>query len=69
MCVGLSVLVLGWAICLGTLSPFVVPPLFVILMTPVQILPEERALRERFGDDYERYCQQVGRWLGRGQQA
>jgi protein-S-isoprenylcysteine O-methyltransferase Ste14 len=68
--VGLSVLLLGWAIWLGTLSPFVVPPLFVILlMTQVQILPEERALRERFGDDYDRYCQQVGRWLGRGQQA
>ena len=63
-------LLLGWAIWLGTLSPFVVPPLFVILlMTQVQILPEERALRERFGDDYDRYCQQVGRWLGRGQQA
>jgi protein-S-isoprenylcysteine O-methyltransferase Ste14 len=66
MYLGLSVLLLGWAIRLGTLSPFVLPPLFVLLMTQVQILPEERALRERFGDDYERYCREVGRWLGRG---
>jgi protein-S-isoprenylcysteine O-methyltransferase Ste14 len=65
MYLGLSVLLVGWAIVLGTLSPFVLPPLFVLLMTQIQILPEERALREHFGDEYERYCRQVGRWLGR----
>jgi protein-S-isoprenylcysteine O-methyltransferase Ste14 len=66
MYLGLSVLLLGWAVRLGTLSPFVLPPLFVLLMTQVQILPEEHALRERFGENYERYCRDVSRWLGRG---
>lgn len=69
MYLGLSVLLLGWAVRLGTLSPFVLPPLFVLLMRQFQILPEEHALRERFGGDYERYCRQVGRWLGRARQA
>ncbi len=66
MYLGLSLVLLGWAIGLGTLSPFVLPPVFVLLMTQVQILPEEYALRERFGEDYERYCREVGRWLGHG---
>ena len=65
MYLGLSVLLLGWAVHLGTLSPFVLPPLFVLLMTRVQIVPEEYALRERFGEDFERYCRDVSRWLGR----
>ena len=66
MYLGLSVLLLGWAIHLGTLSPFVLPPLFVVLITQIQIVPEEHALRERFGEDYARYCRDVSRWLGRG---
>jgi len=65
MYLGLSVLLLGWAIRLGTLSPLVIPPLFVTFITQFQILPEERALRGHFGDSYEQYCRQVGRWLGR----
>ena len=66
MYLGLSVLLLGWAVRLGTLSPLLLPPVFVVLMTRVQILPEEHALRERFGEDYARYCRNVSRWLGRG---
>ncbi len=65
MYLGLLLLLAGWAIHLGTLSPFAVPPLFALILARLQILPEERALRERFGDDYERYCRTVGRWLGR----
>jgi protein-S-isoprenylcysteine O-methyltransferase Ste14 len=69
MYAGLSMLLVGWAVRLGTLSPFMLVPPFILLMTQVQILPEERALRERFGDEYDRYCQQVGRWLGRSRKA
>ncbi len=65
MYLGLSVLLVGFAIRLGTLSPFVLPPMFAFLITQVQILPEEQALRARFAGDYERYCREVGRWLGR----
>ena len=65
MYLGLFLLLLGWAIKLGTLSPFAGPLLFLALIQHVQIRPEEQALRLRFGSDYERYCQRVNRWWGR----
>jgi len=65
MYLGLSVLLLGWAINLGTLTPLVLAPLFIPLIRYVQIRPEEHALRARFGEDYARYCRRVNRWLGR----
>ena len=65
MYLGLSVLLLGWAISLGTLIPLALAPLYVPLILHVQIRPEEHALRARFGEDYVRYCARVNRWLGR----
>jgi protein-S-isoprenylcysteine O-methyltransferase Ste14 len=35
---------------------------FVAWMTRFQIRLEERALAERFGDDYRAYCRRVRRW-------
>ena len=68
MYLGLLTLLIGWAIHLGSLSPFIVPPLFKLLLEAVQILPEERLLRAHFGDDYGRYCRKVDRWLGRSRE-
>jgi protein-S-isoprenylcysteine O-methyltransferase Ste14 len=68
MYLGLLILLVGWAIRLGSLSPFLVPPLFALVIEQVQILPEERLLRARFAADYDRYCRDVGRWLGRRQE-
>ena len=65
MYLGLSILLLGWAIKLGTLSPFVGPLLFVPLIRNIQIRPEEHALRMQFGKDYDQYCHRVNRWFGR----
>jgi protein-S-isoprenylcysteine O-methyltransferase Ste14 len=65
MYLGLSILLLGWAIKLGTFSPLVGPLLFIPLIQRVQILPEEHALRMQFGEDYDQYCHRVDRWLGR----
>jgi protein-S-isoprenylcysteine O-methyltransferase Ste14 len=69
MYLGLSILLLGWAIRLGTLSPFVGPLLFAPLIARVQIRPEEYALRMRFGKDYDHYCQRVNRWIGQRRRA
>jgi len=65
MYLGLSILLFGWAIKLGTLSPVVGPLLFIPLIGHVQIRPEEHALRLQFGTDYHQYCRSVKRWLGR----
>jgi len=65
MYVGLVLLLLGWAIWLGSASPWLVPPLFVILLTVVQIIPEERTLHRLFGEQYVSYRRSVPRWIGR----
>lgn len=65
MYLGLVLLLIGWAIWLGSVGPLVVPPLFVIVITVVQIIPEERALHERFGQEYVSYQRRVARWVGR----
>lgn len=65
MYLGLTVVLIGWAVRLGTLAPFVGPVIFVPLIERVQIFPEEHALRARFGREYEDYCARVHRWLGR----
>jgi len=65
MYLGLTTALTGWAVSLGGLSAFTGPLLFAPLIVRVQILPEERALRARFGREYEDYCARVNRWLGR----
>jgi protein-S-isoprenylcysteine O-methyltransferase Ste14 len=65
MYLGLAILLLGWAVKLGTLSALLGPWLFVVLIQYVQIRPEEQALRTRFEKDYDDYCTRVNRWLGR----
>lgn len=65
MYLGLSMLLLGWAIVFGALSSLIAALLFVPFIYMVQIRAEEYALRTRFGADYERYCNRVNRWLGR----
>ena len=67
MYLGLLILLLGWAVKLGTLSPFLGPLLFIPLIRYAQIRPEEYAMRMRFVKDYDDYCQRVNRWLGRSQ--
>ena len=54
---------LGAALWIGNFVALVFVPLFVAYIDRFQIRPEERALRARFGEDYERYCARVRRWL------
>jgi protein-S-isoprenylcysteine O-methyltransferase Ste14 len=65
MYLGLVLLLIGWAIWLGSASPWVIPPLFVIIITVVQIIPEEQALEQLFGEEYRSYRRSVARWIGR----
>ena len=65
MYLGLALLLIGWAVALGSASPCVIPPLFVVLITAVQILPEEQALDRLFGSEFQRYRARVPRWIGK----
>lgn len=66
MYLGLLVVLAGWAIVLGSAVPWLVLPLYVLVITRLQIEVEEQALEGLFGNDYREYCARVGRWLGRG---
>lgn len=37
--------------------------LFVLYLNAFQILPEERAMLEVFGDEYREYMKKVRRWI------
>jgi protein-S-isoprenylcysteine O-methyltransferase Ste14 len=65
MYLGLALLLIGWAVWLGSASPWLIPPLFVTIVTLLQIIPEEEALARLFGDQYVEYRRDVLRWLGR----
>jgi len=65
MYLGMGVVLCGWATLLGSLSPWFVVPLFAVLLTWLQIRPEEAVLTTLFGPEYTRYCARVGRWFGR----
>jgi protein-S-isoprenylcysteine O-methyltransferase Ste14 len=64
MYLGLLLLLIGWAVWLGSASPWLVPPLFVFIITVVQIIPEEQALSRNFGEEYVSYRRVVARWIG-----
>lgn len=63
MYVGLLLLLTGWAVWLQSLANLALLLLFLVAITELQIKPEEAALRQLFGADFERYCQQVRRWI------
>ncbi len=63
MYVGLLMILFGYAIWLGSITPFLVLPLFYWLITEMQIKPEETILEEKFGTEYLDYKNSVRRWL------
>jgi protein-S-isoprenylcysteine O-methyltransferase Ste14 len=63
MYVGLTCILVGYAVALGSASPWLVPAAFVATITWLQILPEERALATLFGAEYAAYRRDVRRWL------
>jgi len=63
MYLGMLTTLLGVSICLGSLIVFLVPPLFVWIVTLRLIGREEQALLVCFGDEYIQYKARVRRWL------
>jgi len=63
MYVGMLMCLIGVALLLRSLSPLLVLSLFVLVVTVIQIIPEENALHKIFGDEFTHYKQNVPRWL------
>jgi protein-S-isoprenylcysteine O-methyltransferase Ste14 len=63
MYLGMLVVLIGWMAWLSNVGAAVVPLLFALYITRWQIVPEERALAEKFGAEYEGYRKSVRRWL------
>lgn len=61
MYVGLVLLLAALALFLGSWLAITVLPLFIAYLTAFQILPEEKALTEKFGAPYLAYQQRVRR--------
>jgi protein-S-isoprenylcysteine O-methyltransferase Ste14 len=63
MYLGLSVILIGIAFLLGSVSPFIPIPFFIWLIHNLFIIQEELILEENFGDEYIEYKLSVRRWL------
>ena len=63
MYLGLSLVLLAWALYLARPLALLGPILFALYITRFQIIPEERALRVKFGSDFEDYARRVRRWI------
>lgn len=63
MYVGVATLLLAWAVYLAAPLALLGPLLFVAYITRFQIIPEERALSDKFGTEFLAYCQAVRRWI------
>lgn len=54
---------LGLAITLGSLTPFLVLPVFFFIIQEAYVKHEEPFLENIFGEEYRKYKSQVRRWL------
>ena len=60
---GMVVGLLGVALMFGTLTPFLVIPVFIVLIQRRVIRVEEAMLQEAFGSRYADYRKNVRRWI------
>ena len=63
MYVGFLLLLAALACYLMNVAAFALLPLFMLYMNRFQIAPEERHLLQKFGTEYQAYCEKVRRWL------
>ncbi|MCC5794804.1 MAG: isoprenylcysteine carboxylmethyltransferase family protein [Chromatiales bacterium] len=63
MYLGMTLIVLGVALLLGSLTALLGVPFFMLAVQQLFIIPEEQRLGGWFGEDYRRYCARVARWL------
>ncbi|MBU3023286.1 isoprenylcysteine carboxylmethyltransferase family protein [Aestuariibacter sp. A3R04] len=65
MYLGLLFIQIGVALICSSFAGLCFAPLLTGYLTRFQIVPEERHMKEKFGEDYVLYRRQTRRWLGR----
>ena len=63
MYLGLLLFLFGFALQVNVVGGILLLFLFVLYMNAFQIIPEERAMLEVFGDEYQEYMKKVRRWI------
>lgn len=63
MYIGMVISLCGLAMVMSVMTPWIVPPLLIILLDRLFVQREEKQLREKFGRTYTDYCAQVRRWI------
>ncbi|MBN2438533.1 MAG: isoprenylcysteine carboxylmethyltransferase family protein [Deltaproteobacteria bacterium] len=63
MYLGMTLVLLGIALLLGSLTPLAVVILVPILFDRVFISPEEKMLEQTFGDPFREYRKRVRKWI------
>ena len=62
MYLGMSIMLIGFGLIFGAKLTVCLVVMFVLYITVFQIIPEERAMQEKF-TDWKDYCSKVRRWL------
>ena len=62
MYLGMSIMLIGFGLFFGAKLTVCLVVMFVLYITVFQIIPEERAMQEKF-TDWNDYCSKVRRWL------
>jgi len=63
MYAGLLLVLVSFSVYFGSLIGHAIVVGFFFYITKYQIMPEEKILAEKFGDDFERYKNKTNRWL------
>lgn len=63
MYLGFGLMLAGEGVILGSIVALILVPVYGAYLTRFQILPEERILKVKFGDTYQRFLAEVPRWI------
>ncbi len=63
MYLGMAFILAGFCLYFGSWVGLIAIPAFVQYMDRFQIIPEETALKDIFGENYTQYCVEVRRWI------
>jgi protein-S-isoprenylcysteine O-methyltransferase Ste14 len=63
MYLGMVLILIGGALLMGSLSPFLAVVMFAALMELIFVRAEERMLEQEFGERWRAYKQRVRRWI------